>query len=1140
MAASSTTPGGGGEQDKPGVASFSFVQEPEGAAALRFVQALPAQPDPATPQEEREAGAELASSLVGPSTLPSSLAGAQMAASSPPSAPPLAPPAARPASGAAPSLLSSSPSLSSASPPPTQQQQPAQLARSSSRGRRRFTNPLVKLVSGSKDKRTKDDPASTTSSTSASASTASAAPAAQMANGGAPPQGRRSSSASRRPSLDETASSTSSVPHPTDLSSSSRSSRPPVSLPTIFRRRHSGSHSSHPSSIAADAASPAEARTSLDSNGAGGGGRRSLDVLHAQSSSSSNGSSAHLDGAASSISTAPTSPDRLAGPLATSPDEVQIGEGEVLSGEEKRRRGSLALATELSGRRGDSVEDLADFVAASGSSSTSPTMTSSIFGSRSTTSPSSTPTAAALAPSPTLSDSPAPANPARRLTLNVGGLSLADLRPSPSLNASSASPPAPSSTASDSPDPSALTSSRSSRPSQLERLGTLPRLLSKAAIPMYAVQDDEGQEPEESETDTEASSSSSSEDEGERYATSDEGPVTTRSPNATPAPTPGLAPATPRGRPITPGGLSRTSSRMPSLTGLSMSAASSGSAGGAAPGPSNWVSFAPTTPTPSIRTARPQPDGTSFGAGGGGSYFDLPRPMAHASPRTPRTPGMVPQTPLAPMSISDVARGKRPALGEDVDASAAGQAGPSAGVEGEGAAAGEEGPAQPVPAVRAGMYRMRSQSVVALASPSMVDSDDEPVGTAAITGLDPIWQTGAAGGIRTPGPSFLNLDGMAKEVQTSPPKAPLSPVGPKTPLLELLPPPGSPPVFAQPSQPASSAQARASRPSTAAGAPRMHRTRSMYELRDAPPAYSAVYRRPGYERPQVIEPRPEEGNEGLPAYTCAIHIEGFMPRKMEFTAPGVQAKDRAWKRQYVVLHGTSIKIYKFDLRTHPIPGEEDWSVIPADIAGHDGPPPLHFHEGEYGVDSGANGSTGGHGHGPLHGKFPLSLGDAKAKAKSRIIEGATASAQNQLLRHYSLQNAESGLAADYIKRKHVVRVRAEGEQFLLQAKDDRGVIDLIEALQAATNVALDLDARPLPKFITLPRRRRRRRPRPAPDGSTTAAAGPNSTAAGGAAAAAPATGGGGGGGGGGPEDRLGDMLAEEQTAYARRNQGTVM
>ncbi|KAH8923099.1 hypothetical protein BT69DRAFT_1206039, partial [Atractiella rhizophila] len=79
-----------------------------------------------------------------------------------------------------------------------------------------------------------------------------------------------------------------------------------------------------------------------------------------------------------------------------------------------------------------------------------------------------------------------------------------------------------------------------------------------------------------------------------------------------------------------------------------------------------------------------------------------------------------------------------------------------------------------------------------------------------------------------------------------------------------------------------------------------------------------------------------------------------------------------------------------------------------------------------------------------------------------------------LIRHYSLQNAESGLAADYLKRKHVVRIRAEGEQFLVQAKDDAAVIHLIEALQAATNIALDLDRRPLPKFITLPRRRRRR------------------------------------------------------------------
>jgi hypothetical protein len=49
-----------------------------------------------------------------------------------------------------------------------------------------------------------------------------------------------------------------------------------------------------------------------------------------------------------------------------------------------------------------------------------------------------------------------------------------------------------------------------------------------------------------------------------------------------------------------------------------------------------------------------------------------------------------------------------------------------------------------------------------------------------------------------------------------------------------------------------------------------------------------------------------------------------------------------------------------------------------------------------------------------------------------------------LLRVYTLQNAESGLAADYVKRKNVVRVRSEGEQFLLQTDSARDVVDWIE------------------------------------------------------------------------------------------------
>lgn len=700
--------------------------------------------------------------------------------------------------------------------------------------------------------------------------------------------------------------------------------------------------------------------------------------------------------------------------------------------------------------------DLADFVAASGSSSVSPTSPSTpeLFSLasnvRSSTSflaatpfshfspkpPQSSAFTASPPQSPTLSsesDNTTAAVVPRRLTRNIEGLHLSDIRPSPPLPSASQSSCQSENAAPPPSPPSVVTSTSSQQPlsalppflanrsdtpnstssAQRLRLGALPRLLSSQnfaeyASPSYsAVSGEEEQEPDES--DTEGEGESSSDDEGERYATGDEGPVTVRSRDVTPAQTPGLTATTPRGPPATPGGFPSLASRLPSMTGLSMTASRGG-----VPGPASWVSFAPGTPTPSIRTARPPVNDQP-------SYFDLPRPGPSASARTP---GLVPQTPLVPMSISDVARGKRPELQVNVEATTPGLA-PS--TEQPQAAQLVETPGA---SMRAGLYRMRSQSVVDLASPSMVDSDDQPVGTAAVNGLDPIWQTG---GVRTPGPSFLSLSNLATQVQTSPISKPISPTTPRTTAPFDTPPAGSPP---QPSQPSSPVTARQQRLPGA----KLHRPRSMYELRVAPPAYTApLYNRPGLDQPQIIQPRDEEGEEELPGYSNAIHISGYMPRKMEFTSPGVQAKDRAWKRQYVVLHGTSIKVYKFDLRTHPIAGEDDWSTIPAAIAGDGGPPPLHFHEGEYGAASSSNGHSNG-----ARTKFPLSVGDARAKAKSRILEGATAASSNQVLRHYSLQNAESGLAADYVKRKHVVRLRAEGEQFLLQAKDDRGVIDLIE------------------------------------------------------------------------------------------------
>uniref|UniRef100_V5EJP4 PH domain-containing protein n=1 Tax=Kalmanozyma brasiliensis (strain GHG001) TaxID=1365824 RepID=V5EJP4_KALBG len=253
--------------------------------------------------------------------------------------------------------------------------------------------------------------------------------------------------------------------------------------------------------------------------------------------------------------------------------------------------------------------------------------------------------------------------------------------------------------------------------------------------------------------------------------------------------------------------------------------------------------------------------------------------------------------------------------------------------------------------------------------------------------------------------------------------------------------------------------------------PSLGRRRSMFEMRAEPPGYSIIHNRP--EGPQIILPREEEGREKLPTYYCGVHIEGYLPRKMEFSAPGVQAKDRSWKRQYFVLHGTSLRVYKNDLSVERHAVNGTWGEMKG----------VHVHLEPMNED-GSNGSGSG-----------LGLGAAAREAISHTPLGANRheAAKNKeattqfdtkhgLVRNYTLQGAESGLAADYLKRRHVVRVRAEGEQFLLQTRSDRHVVDWIEALQASTNVSMDLEKRAMPKFITLPRRRRRRRRNP--DGTT--------------------------------------------------------
>ncbi|CAK9780063.1 hypothetical protein CC85DRAFT_311184 [Cutaneotrichosporon oleaginosum] len=313
--------------------------------------------------------------------------------------------------------------------------------------------------------------------------------------------------------------------------------------------------------------------------------------------------------------------------------------------------------------------------------------------------------------------------------------------------------------------------------------------------------------------------------------------------------------------------------------------------------------------------------------------------------------------------------------------------------------------------------------------------------------------------------------------------------------------------------------------------PPLKRRLSAGDADPAPPRYESV--RMGRDGP-AVRPREEEGCERLPPYWCGVHIEGTLSRKMEFVQPGVQARDRGWKKHYFVLHGTALFVYKFDptkvplrmgepyltadetesqeyLHVHLAPDHHRASVSTPNpvqaikqarraTVGQEGAPRINVIATAI---SNARRGTIGSSTPPRRegagGKDPTLFEIPKRRQSSSAdsVASSTASApiashmpfaHNQLLHVYSMHGAESGLAADYKKRLHCVRVRAEGQQFMLQTDTARQCVQWIEAFQASTNVAMDLDTRPMPVQQTLPRRRRRRRVQTEPAAPAAAAA----------------------------------------------------
>ncbi|CAO3591170.1 unnamed protein product [Absidia cylindrospora] len=148
----------------------------------------------------------------------------------------------------------------------------------------------------------------------------------------------------------------------------------------------------------------------------------------------------------------------------------------------------------------------------------------------------------------------------------------------------------------------------------------------------------------------------------------------------------------------------------------------------------------------------------------------------------------------------------------------------------------------------------------------------------------------------------------------------------------------------------------------------------------------------------IILPREEEGREDLPPYHCSVYKMAMVNIKMERNSVGKKISRRPWRRVYIELWGTVLRIY---------PLTWFWATI-----------------------------------------------------------------SNEPTHTISLAGAEASRAVDYIKRPCVLRLTGHsGIQMLVQSSNVEEMMSWIEHIQAGINISLDLEERPMPKFLTLQPRR---------------------------------------------------------------------
>lgn len=168
------------------------------------------------------------------------------------------------------------------------------------------------------------------------------------------------------------------------------------------------------------------------------------------------------------------------------------------------------------------------------------------------------------------------------------------------------------------------------------------------------------------------------------------------------------------------------------------------------------------------------------------------------------------------------------------------------------------------------------------------------------------------------------------------------------------------------------------------------------------------------QRPQqeVVYDGDDEGTEQLPNYQSTVSIEGVFAKKHEIENTTRRAEDRHWHTVFVTLNGTALNVYNV---------KKDWGWGKT----RDG---------------------------------PTICPDNPPWVRKAKLE-----------KSYSLLHADAGIAADYTKRRYVIRIRAETDQFLLSCIELGTFVKWLECLFAAIDVAAPIDDRDFPRDMSIPR-----------------------------------------------------------------------